>query len=69
MSKDPESLDRRIMRWISFLVVNTLLVTAALRTIQHQTPFDKTLGFIILSITGATLGAFSLKYIIDKIKP
>lgn len=68
MSNEKENLDRRIMRWISFLVVTTLLFLAGWRTIQNQEPFDKTLGFIILAITGASLGAFSFKYIIDKFK-
>lgn len=63
-----EPVDIKIMRWVSFTVVTVLLTLAGIRTIENQAPFDKTLGFIILSITGASLGAFSFKYIIDKFK-
>ena len=69
MATPSNSTSELVMKWISFLVVNGLLALAGYRTINQGEPFDKTLGFIILAITGASLGAFSLKYVINKIKP
>jgi hypothetical protein len=64
--KEEISLEQRIMRWVSFLTVNGLLVLAGWRTVERGQEFDRTLAIIILTISGASLGAFSIKQVINR---